>query len=524
MVAIQASHCLASDSSPRKRRASSTPAAVTDDEGFPHKKKKIIHPPPKFWDNLSKVPLTRSALEELNSRNNKAPYNSSRIRNVRRSRRLDLAPNTHSETANHILSRYSPLTRKRVKRFASHGGPDLFDLRGCPTPRVSMSSRNSSLGRRKRGSRSPQKKSAQSPEKSSTTTSTRSTGPYDRACLQHLIDHNILQDEYEYPDGTVPPPPANRDEILDALAVPRGSLSPSKFSNDQFRKFKRADTHASKEREVTVTVMPIIEGDVGDGRCRAGEIPFTNLDDLTDGTLVPGNPDIYYGARPEQLDRNIRRELDGKIIPSTQHDLPIAPNFFVQVKGPDGSLAVANRQATYDAALGARGYLSLQSYGQTEPTYDNKAYTLTSIYHGGQLKVYSSHPIAPAKSGDAPGYVMTQLKAYALTSDADSFRIGATAHRNGRDWAKRQRDNVINQANMRAATKPIMIDPLRDPLGLNSRDEVSIDATITTSQETALQLCSNARSSDESDTSEDELLHHSSRPVKRSRSPEKKKL
>ena len=67
-------------------------------------------------------------------------------------------------------------------------------------------------------------------------------------------------------------------------------------------------------------MIPIIEGDIRDAKCVAGGIPFTNLDHLTDGTLVPGNPDIYYGARPEQLARRVRNELSGHIIPSTQED------------------------------------------------------------------------------------------------------------------------------------------------------------------------------------------------------------
>lgn len=82
------------------------------------------------------------------------------------------------------------------------------------------------------------------------------------------------------------------DEIHRALAQPRASLSPSRFSNDDFRRFKRADTQALKERQVVAKVIPILEGDIGDSRCVAGEIPFTNLDHLTDGTLVPGNPDL----------------------------------------------------------------------------------------------------------------------------------------------------------------------------------------------------------------------------------------
>lgn len=88
---------------------------------------------------------------------------------------------------------------------------------------------------------------------------------------------------------------------------------------------------------------------------RSGGIPFTNLEHFTDGTLLPGNPDIFYCSPPEQVDRRVREELSAFIISLTKNELPIAPNFFLVVKGPEGSAAVANRQACYDGALGARG-------------------------------------------------------------------------------------------------------------------------------------------------------------------------
>ncbi|KAM4060511.1 hypothetical protein HRG_001930 [Hirsutella rhossiliensis] len=385
-----------------------------------------------------------------------------------------------------------------------------------------MSSSQSSLRRRKR---SLTKRSSPSPSKCNVTpktTSTRSTGPYDRAFQQHLIDHDVFPDGYEYPDGRLPPEPENMDEILRALAQPRASLSPSRFTKDDFRKFRRADTHASKEREVTTTVIPIVGGDVGDRKCVAGEIPFTNLEQLTDGTLVPGNPDLYYGARPEQLDRNIRRELNNQIIPSTQHGLPIAPNYLFQAKGPDGSLSVATRQACYDGALGARGIHSLQSYKQSEPQYDNKAYTLTSIYHGGTLKMYTSYPIAPSVPGERPGFVMAQIKTWGLTGDLDAFRQGAAAFRNGRDWAKRKRDNAMMQANERAVQDVASV-PGNDGLGLSFPSEASADETIITSQETILNLDFNIPPSHESDTSADELSREFHPPKRtKSYSPQKR--
>jgi hypothetical protein len=198
-----------------------------------------------------------------------------------------------------------------------------------------------------------------------------------------------------------------------------------------------------------------VRNKVADARRRSGGIPFTNLDPLIDGTLKPGNPDIYYGARPEQLTHEVRDELGGQIIPSTQHDLPIAPNLFLSAKSLGGSAAVAKRQACYDGALGVRGMHSVQLSGRDESVSDNNAYTITSIYRDGTLKMNTSHLTQPTSPGDRPEYHMTQLNRYSMTgnADAETFCEGARAYRNGRDLAKKQRDDAIRQANERA--KPV---------------------------------------------------------------------
>ncbi|KAI3578617.1 hypothetical protein IWW34DRAFT_623745, partial [Fusarium oxysporum f. sp. albedinis] len=188
----------------------------------------------------------------------------------------------------------------------------------------------------------------------------------------------VFPNGYEYLDGSVPPEPENLDEIRREFEQPRASLSPSLFSKDDFRKLKRVDAHAAKESRVSASVIPIIEGDPGDTRCIASDIPFTNLDHLTDGSLVYAQPDLYYGARPEQLHPRVRQELSHLIAQSTQSDLPIIPNNFVEIKGPDGSASVAARQALYDGTCGARGYHSVQTLGASELAYDNRAYTLSS--------------------------------------------------------------------------------------------------------------------------------------------------
>ena len=72
-------------------------------------------------------------------------------------------------------------------------------------------------------------------------------------------------------------------------------------------------------------------------------------------------------------------------------DKPIAPNFYLEVKGLDGSLAIIGRQACYDGTIGARGVWSLQLFSQKMPIYNNNAYTITSTYHSRILKMYTTH-------------------------------------------------------------------------------------------------------------------------------------
>jgi hypothetical protein len=349
------------------------------------------------------------------------------------------------------------------------------------------------------------------------TKTTESSGPYSRNFQQNLIDGGVYPDRYKYPDGRVLPKPDNLKEINEILIQPRPSLSPSRFSNENFEEFQEADAHVSKENKVTKTVIPIIEGKITDHKCVEGDILFTNLTPLTDDLLTSAKPDLYHGARPEQLDRRVRDELRGHIIPSTQDDLPIAPNFFLAAKGPDGTAAVARRQACYDGALGARGMHSLQSYREDESVHDNNAYTITSIYSDGQLKMYTSHPTQPTSPGGRPEYCMTQLNGWCMTGNAETFRQGATAYRNARDWTKEQRDEAIKRANEKANDSqvgPLAVDASFGGV-FSFTTEASLNETYTI--EALSQESNTTADPPESETSMDELAIDYRLPAKRLR-------
>ncbi|PHH91055.1 hypothetical protein CDD83_1846 [Cordyceps sp. RAO-2017] len=510
----------------RKRQHPSTGEQPADDAAAlsSSKKRKIAHPsrhPPKFWDGLSKIYLTKNALRELDRRNiqrqRRWEKNHQPPIKPRRSRRLGASAGGESnQRVGQVLDQYSPTYLRRLKKFATHGGPDLSDLQGFDTssiPDFDMSSTTSfsSLGRRKRGSRSSEKSSA-----TTNPVTTRNTGPYDAHFEQHLVDHGIYPPWYKYPDGRYPPKPANLADIRRALSQPRPSSS---LSDVEFEDFQEINAHAKKEIKVVTDVMPLLEGDVEDRRCLVRQTLFTNLDGLTDGTLVDASPDLCYGARPEQLDRRVRQTLSGQVVVSSQADLLVAPNYFIEVKGPNGSSDVLQRQIIYDMALGERGQVALLAVGEPRPVYDRCAHTLGYTYANGTLTIYAMHMIEPSTARSQPEYVTTLVTAYSIIGSPQYFEEGLRACRNARDWAKRQRDQARAQANERVAAQGIRLGRRIGALPLLS-EESAAETEEPASQTTITNHRSNVPSAHDSDTSADELSMDY-RPGKRSKGREK---
>jgi hypothetical protein len=322
------------------------------------------------------------------------------------------------------------------------------------------------------------------------TTKTSKSSAYSSNFEQKLIDRGIYPKGYEFQNNRTPPTPMNLEDIRRRLTQPRPSLSPSQFLESDFNNFERHNDRARTEPNAMAKVVPIIAGDSDDRYPSQADVPFGHLE-LMDKDLVKPKPDLYYGAKPEQIDRQVRDELGKYIVPSSDTSLPAVPNYFLEGKSTKGRADVAVRQACYDGAVGARAMHQLQNYGASTPVYDGNAYTIASTYHDGQLKMYAIHPTEPKVPGTQPEYYMTQLNAYALGGTADRFREGAGAYRNARDWAKEQRDQFIADANGTAQrrsaelTSPSTVENSRTSLSTvaeadfadsdTSADELSLD-------------------------------------------------
>lgn len=135
---------------PRKRpRSEQHPNGLSQHQS---KKQKLSNSPrsqspPGFWDNLSKIWLTKGALRELNRRNNQTaliPYDSccrkpqrpltrqllAELKKTRRCTQYD--PNFPNNCAPDIL--------KDIKQFSRNGGPNLSGLRGVSIFQIPLAS------------------------------------------------------------------------------------------------------------------------------------------------------------------------------------------------------------------------------------------------------------------------------------------------------------------------------------------------------------------------------------------------
>ena len=224
---------------------------------------------------------------------------------------------------------------------------------------------------------------------------------------------------------------------------------PSAFSENGFEEFQDSNRRAKSELAATANVIPYITGSKDRQFETAGDVKFNNVAKF-DPNITILQPDGYDGAKPAQIDLLVRTDLDEHITPSTSKHLLVAPNFFREDKCAKGRADVAQHQAMHDGAVGARGMLHLQNYGNSTMVYDGNAYTISSTYHPGTgtLQIYATHPGPPASGGNGPQYYMTQLNGYYMIGTSEGFRTGAAAYRNAREWTQQQRDDLIANANV----------------------------------------------------------------------------
>ncbi|VUC33766.1 unnamed protein product [Clonostachys rosea] len=342
--------------------------------------------------------------------------------------------------ASHKLADVSVFTeeeRPKLLRFARAGGPDLTDLRGYRIETEESSyylDSDYDYEESTSGMAIPEKPRG------------RGSGASKPDFLRKCIRHKIYPRAYRTPKRPFAPKPRNIDSIREALRPTPDDPLP--VGDAEFERFENDAVHATSEASVMMDVLaPLMT-------CREiknmKNIPFLNLDSMTDGELYVPQPDFCDGAWPETVDDKVRDELERVIVPSSDAENLLATNFFLQVKGPKGTFDVAQKQVTLDGAYGSRMMHALQNFGKETPEYDENAYTFSATYIEGYLSLFAHHVAAPTiHTKGHPGYHITLLRGFVL-HDQTSFADGVYALRSLRLLARKYRDEFIETANERA--------------------------------------------------------------------------
>lgn len=294
------------------------------------------------------------------------------------------------------------------------------------------------------------------PTPPSTTGSSKSSRVTDSQFETRLAEAHIYPPKYQHAGGRTCPLPSNFDDIQERLHRRRPSLSHSKFGQSQFDTFCKKDARVISESSVMSEVVPLIHGSKDFET--AQNLQFTNITPFTQGLPKP-QPDLYDGALSSEIAKPVRDKLEHTVVPTKYAKAPIAPNFFLEAKGPLRAPLELRCQITNDLGAGVQAMDALHNYGRSQPVYDGKAYAMGSTYHAGSgsLHIYTGH-ITKSPEGNLETHI-TQTRGFCLTDSSETLRNGVGAFRNARDLAKEYRDELLQEAN-------------RQPVEVSSDDEV----------------------------------------------------
>ncbi len=272
---------------------------------------------------------------------------------------------------------------------------------------------------------------------------------YDQNFAQHIRQNGV------FAMGQVTP--SNLNQIQRRMTRRRSSLTLARFPESTWRNFREAMNSSSTQAEIFNVVMPVLMGDhvIPHGMERL----FNNLQPALRNGKVQLNgpkPDWFDGHTPSSENQDLRQRLGRYIVPSKNASLPFLPNFFIEVKGPNGVPDQNRLQVIHAGIFGARGMQRLRAHalGYRAAAVEKPGQAILVTYCSTTIEISLIHTAEPTLSNWEVEYHVTHLGIWNPGSSIQEFRKAASALRNLRDWAKDERDYAIENALSRTSLEP----------------------------------------------------------------------
>ncbi|KAK4652724.1 hypothetical protein QC762_500710 [Podospora pseudocomata] len=266
---------------------------------------------------------------------------------------------------------------------------------------------------------------------------------------QHLLDHRI------HLPSPFSPSPSDLDKILTYLSTPIQTLTTTSFSSEAYDTFQHKSSlpPSQDDRLLPDGVLDTIAGCVPAFPQNRIYIPFNAMKPVNSLPDVIPTPYSFDGVRPAELEHLIRDREEEFVIATKRYEVPVAPNFFVEVVGRGGKGGVA--AVAVDGAYGARGMFVLRSYAPGERKRGEgkgEGLAFSGVYDAGGVLRLFVHFVAEQEEGvdkkvEGLGYYMAELGRWEMMRGRDEFLKGARAFRNLRSWAGRVREEAVEGGN-----------------------------------------------------------------------------
>jgi hypothetical protein len=306
-------------------------------------------------------------------------------------------------------------------------------------------------------------------ESTSRPTKSNKTGPYDANFEFRMKQFGIVTPTHEPLDGEPPvDEAANEADVVAHIERRRDDV----ISEEDIKFVRRAMGNSTNEAGLRDDVLPKLEVTrVHSHRAERGtEHLFSGLTPIVpDEQVAQAKPDVYYGARPESILPHVRIALHRHIMPAANEDAPAAPNFFIAIKGSEGSYGCAKRQALYYAALGARGIRSLETFRRPNLPFDGNIHAISVVLDSRGIDIYGTY-ILNRNQGSSPiTYASTLLGEYPMQKNG--CLAGIHAFRNACELARRIRNDAITTANTAPPMQVQVLVPVAPRPNLGSQQQ-----------------------------------------------------
>ena len=240
------------------------------------------------------------------------------------------------------------------------------------------------------------------------------------------------------------PQPHDLEEIVEQLDRSRRSASPSEREYKEFCSTLRYSSNEETTKPTWDNYLAYKIGPRGRKTYQAHyNVNWNGVDNHITQGIANAKPD--YAECLQGLDFSDMAISVPGLLPNASASISM-PSMCVEVKGPGGSMAIAQNQCAYDGALMLNNAHNIYKFTENQNgDFFGKTHALCVAYNGFEVRYFSTHSsIEKRGSNDRQFYYQNQVAMDSPTLSFESYKLTRRHARNCQDWALAKATSLAN--------------------------------------------------------------------------------